>query len=141
MASPPIAKSSESGVVKSNSDHLEMLVREHLDTVFKNATKAMRANTTPATRNATVADYLGEYLVSAAQVWFQLTDEMLNSPEMDQVVLDAHENSKSQTDFADLSAIVSLDVSITKLRYDLLSFFSLCCATTALQLGQSPAEN
>ncbi|KAH7140855.1 hypothetical protein EDB81DRAFT_799007 [Dactylonectria macrodidyma] len=117
MAPPSIEESSESGIVKPSSDRLELLVREHLDTVFKNATKAMRANKTPTTQNATMADYLGEYLVSAAQVWFQLTDEMLNSPEMEQVVLKVHENSKSETRLADLSAIVSLDVNITKLSH------------------------
>lgn len=99
-------------------DSLDNLVRSRLESGFQNATKAIEANKSPTTQITTTVNDIGELLVSAAEVWSQLTEELVQSPEMHQAILDAHEDSKSETRLADLSGILLMDINVARLWYD-----------------------
>lgn len=106
------------------SDSLETLSRSRLEPVFQKAITAIEANKSPATQNTTTVNDIGEFLVSAADVWVRLTKELVQCPEMHQAILDAHEDSKSETRLADLSGILSMDIDLARLWYD-----SYCIST------------
>ncbi|KAL6399257.1 hypothetical protein AUP68_17801 [Ilyonectria robusta] len=118
MTSPSTKRISESDMkdlTPNYFDSLETLTRSRLEPVFQKAITAIEANKSPATQNTTTVNDIGEFLVSAADVWVQLTKELVQSPEMHQAILDAHEDSKSETRLADLSGILLMDIDLARL--------------------------
>lgn len=121
MTSPSARRISESDMKDSTPnyfDSLDNLIRSRLESVFQNAIKATEANKSPTTQITTTVNDIGELLVSGAEVWVQLTEELIQSPEMHQAILDAHEDSKSETRLADLSGILLMDINVARLWYD-----------------------
>lgn len=64
---------------------------------------------------------LGEYLMHTATMLADLADDLLKSPEMQSTInranLELHQKANSHNNLADMTAVTSLDVSITRLRY------------------------
>lgn len=73
----------------------------------------------------TLINDIGDYLVEAAEAWSQLINALLDSPQIHQAVIAAHEESKNKNDLSDLSTIVSMDVGLSRLRY--VSFLASPC--------------
>ncbi|KAF4453355.1 hypothetical protein F53441_3951 [Fusarium austroafricanum] len=65
--------------------------------------------------NPTIVNDIGEYLIQAAQAWAQLTDALVESRQVQQAVVDAHEQAMVNNHLSDLSAVVSMDMDLTKL--------------------------
>lgn len=96
-----------------SAESLLVLV-QHLDI----ASSTMAAKEPASTEQAkTLVNDIGEYLIQAAQAWAQLTDALVESRQIHQAVLDAHEQARAQNHLSDLSTVVSMDVDLSKLRY------------------------
>ncbi|KAM5345228.1 hypothetical protein ACJ41O_011090 [Fusarium nematophilum] len=74
----------------------------------------------------TLVNDIGEYLIQAAHAWAQLTDALVESRQIHQAVLEAHEDARSKNHLSDLSAVVSMDIDLSKLSKirDLTAQFS-----------------
>ncbi|KAL2681057.1 hypothetical protein Neosp_008660 [[Neocosmospora] mangrovei] len=95
-----------------SAESLLVLVK-HLDI----ASSTMAAKEPASTEQAkTLVNDIGEYLIQAAQAWAQLTDALVESRQIHQAVLDAHEQARAQNHLSDLSTVVSMDVDLSKLR-------------------------
>ncbi|KAJ3540530.1 hypothetical protein NM208_g5024 [Fusarium decemcellulare] len=104
-----------------SAESLLVLVR-HLEITSHNMAKE-----TPSTDQAkTLVGDIGEYLIQAAQAWAQLTDALVESRQIQQAVLDAHEQARSRNHLSDLSTVVAMDVDLSKLSKirDLTAQFS-----------------
>lgn len=96
-----------------SAESLLVLV-QHLDI----ASSAMAAKEPASAEQAKdLVNDIGEYLIQAAQAWAQLTDALVESRQIHQAVLDAHEQAMAQNHLSDLSTVVSMDVDLSKLRY------------------------
>lgn len=96
-----------------SAESLLVLV-QHLDI----ASSTMAAKEPASTEQAkSLVNDIGEYLIQAAQAWAQLTDALVESRQIHQAVLDAHEQARAQNHLSDLSTVVSMDVDLSKLRY------------------------
>ncbi|RMJ13000.1 hypothetical protein BHE90_004626 [Fusarium euwallaceae] len=106
-----------------SAESLLVLVK-HLDI----ASGTMAAAKEPASTEQakTLVNDIGEYLIQAAQAWAQLTDALVESRQIHQAVLDAHEQARAQNHLSDLSTVVSMDVDLSKLSKirDLTAQFS-----------------
>ncbi|KAH7258428.1 hypothetical protein FSOLCH5_007382 [Fusarium solani] len=105
-----------------SAESLLVLV-QHLDI----ASSTMAAKEPASTEQAkTLVNDIGEYLIQAAQAWAQLTDALVESRQIHQAVLDAHEQARAQNHLSDLSTVVSMDVDLSKLSKirDLTAQFS-----------------
>ncbi|KAM0435900.1 hypothetical protein ACHAPT_002792 [Fusarium lateritium] len=113
----------ESEYDAQSAESLLVLV-QHLDI----ASNTMAAAKEPASTEQakTLVNDIGEYLIQAAQAWAQLTDALVESRQIHQAVLDAHEQARAQNRLSDLSTVVSMDVDLSKLSKirDLTAQFS-----------------
>ncbi|KAK7432082.1 hypothetical protein QQZ08_001372 [Neonectria magnoliae] len=64
----------------------------------------------------TVVTEIGENLSQAALAWARLTDALVDSRQIHQAMVDAHEHARAQSQLSDLSAIVSMDLDLSKLK-------------------------
>ncbi|KAF5554034.1 hypothetical protein FNAPI_6578 [Fusarium napiforme] len=91
-------------------------------------TSRTMAKQTPASdqKNSTIVTDIGDYLIQAAQAWAQMTDALVESRQVQQAVVDAHEQAMANNHLSDLSTVVSMDVDLTKLSKirDLTAQFS-----------------
>jgi hypothetical protein len=87
------------------------------------------ARQTPASdqKNSTIVTDIGDYLIQAAQAWAQMTDALVESRQVQQAVVDAHEQAMANNHLSDLSTVVSMDVDLTKLSY--VSTVEVCDVT------------
>jgi hypothetical protein len=69
---------------------------------------------------------IGEYLMQAAQTWAQMTDALVESRQVQQAVVDAHEQALNNNHLSDLSTVVTMDMDLSKLSKirDLTAQFS-----------------
>ncbi|RGP60232.1 hypothetical protein FLONG3_10949 [Fusarium longipes] len=72
---------------------------------------------TSAEETRNIVSDIGEYLMQAAQKWAQMTDALVESRQVQQAVEDAHEQAMANNHLSDLSAVVSMDMDLTKLRH------------------------
>ncbi|KAM0340898.1 hypothetical protein ACHAPU_010315 [Fusarium lateritium] len=86
----------------------------------------MAKQTTSPDQSNTIVSDIGEYLMQAAQAWAQLTDALVESRQVKQAVVDAHEQAISKNHLSDLSTVVSMDMDLSKLSKirDLTAQFS-----------------
>ncbi|ENH70550.1 hypothetical protein FOC1_g10012480 [Fusarium oxysporum f. sp. cubense race 1] len=91
-------------------------------------TSRTMAKQTPASgqKDSTIVTDIGDYLIQAAQAWAQMTDALVESRQVQQAVVDAHEQAMVNNHLSDLSTVVSMDVDLTKLSKirDLTAQFS-----------------
>jgi hypothetical protein len=87
------------------------------------------SSTSPGEANNNIVSDIGEYLMQAAQTWAQMTDALVESRQVQQAVEDAHEQAMSNNHLSDLSAVVSMDMDLSKLRY------ACCCHLGVYELG------
>ncbi|KAF4946392.1 hypothetical protein FGADI_11217 [Fusarium gaditjirri] len=82
-------------------------------------TSRTMAKQTPASdqKNSTIVADIGDYLTQAAQAWAQMTDALVESRQVQQAVVDAHEQAMVNNHLSDLSTVVSMDIDLTKLSY------------------------
>jgi hypothetical protein len=82
-------------------------------------TSRTMAKQTPASdqKNSTIVTDIGDYLIQAAQAWAQMTDALVESRQVQQAVVNAHEQAMVNNHLSDLSTVVSMDVDLTKLSY------------------------
>lgn len=79
--------------------------------------KKVEENAVADEQPKTLINDIGDYLVEAAEAWSQLINALLDSPQIHQAVIAAHEEARNKNDLSDLSTIVSMDVGLSKLRY------------------------
>ncbi|KPM44428.1 hypothetical protein AK830_g2120 [Neonectria ditissima] len=87
---------------------------------------SMSKEAADADQTKTLVSDIGESLSQAALAWAQLTDALVESRQVHQAVVDAHENARARSHMSDLSAVVSMDVDLSKLSKirDLTAQFS-----------------
>ncbi|KAF4971870.1 hypothetical protein FZEAL_9727 [Fusarium zealandicum] len=88
-----------------------LVLVQHLE--IASLTMAKEAASTDPTK--TLVNDIGEYLIQAAQAWAQLTDALVESRQIQHAVLEAHEDARSKNHLSDLSALVAMDVDLSKL--------------------------
>jgi hypothetical protein len=94
-----------------STQHLLALV-QHLEVT----SNTMAKQTPSPEQSKTLVSDIGEYLTQAAQAWAQLTDALVESRQVKQAVVDAHEQAMSNNHLSDLSTVVSMDMDLSKLR-------------------------
>lgn len=96
---------------------LDALVRLQLEAASRElASKAefAAAGTSPRHQQNIIND-VGEYLVQTAQMWFSLTNRLVQGPHVELAAEEAHEQSFNTTHMADLRPMATMDINITKL--------------------------
>ncbi|RGP68226.1 hypothetical protein FSPOR_5479 [Fusarium sporotrichioides] len=74
-----------------------------------------KQNSSSSEQTQNIVSDIGEYLMQAAQTWAQMTDSLVESRQVQQAVEDAHEHAMSANHLSDLSAVVSMDMDLSKL--------------------------
>lgn len=93
-------------------------IHAHFEAVLKQATEALRADTETHEEPGKIITRVGECLVRAAESWSLLTDDLIQAPQMNGVINDAHEKARTHSHLCDLSSVVQADIEISKLRYE-----------------------
>ncbi|KAF4339872.1 hypothetical protein FBEOM_6241 [Fusarium beomiforme] len=100
-------------VVQPQYDEQQLLTLvQHLEVTSKTMAKQP-----PSDQKNTIVTDIGDYLIQAAQAWAQLTDALVESRQVQQAVVDAHEQAMVNNHLSDLSTVVSMDMDLTKLSY------------------------
>ncbi|KAF4965463.1 hypothetical protein FSARC_6765 [Fusarium sarcochroum] len=79
------------------------------------ASSTMAKQTPSSDQAKTLVNDIGEYLMQAAQAWAQLTDALVESRQIQQAVVDAHEQAMTKNHLSDLSTVVAMDMDLSKL--------------------------
>ncbi|KAF5017526.1 hypothetical protein F66182_10527 [Fusarium sp. NRRL 66182] len=83
---------------------------------LKITSDTMAKQTPSPDQSKNIVNDIGEYLTQAAQAWAQLTDALVESRQIQQAVVDAHEQAMTNNHLSDLSTVVSMDMDLSKLR-------------------------
>ncbi|UKZ76508.1 hypothetical protein TrVFT333_004214 [Trichoderma virens FT-333] len=103
------------------TEALENLILEHLE----RAARKVRLNVgdlfsapCPAEPQdvAALVTEMGDYLARTALIWSALIQSLIQGPHIDQVTLQILEKSRVDTGVADITASVSMDVTLSRLR-------------------------
>lgn len=103
-----------SALTEANTATFEHLIRTHLtdfSEVLESATKS------ELLKSERQIQHLGDYLVRLAQIWAQLTEDLVSCPQISQEITSVHQRAEVISHLADLSSVVSMDIEISKLRY------------------------
>lgn len=119
MSIPTVAQVFESGInaapasaMENNS--LDALVRLQLAAASKELAMNGGDSLSPDNSKNLISD-VGEYLTQTAQMWFSLTDKLVQGPHVAVAAEEAHEQTFSKTHMADLKPMAVMDMNITKL--------------------------
>ncbi|RSL62514.1 hypothetical protein CEP54_005686 [Fusarium duplospermum] len=119
MSIPTVAQVFESGIntaptsaMESNS--LDALVRLQLAAASRELAMNAGDSSSPDNSKNLISD-VGEYLTQTAQMWFSLTDKLVQGPHVAVAAEEAHEQTFSKTHMADLKPMAVMDMNITKL--------------------------
>jgi hypothetical protein len=106
-------------VIRPHDTQQLLTLLQHLQV----ASQAMAKQESPASsspspeQSQNLVSDIGEYLMQAAQTWAQMTDALVESRQVQQAVVDAHEQALNNNHLSDLSTVVSMDMDLSKLRY------------------------
>ncbi|KAM0226191.1 hypothetical protein ACHAQD_000104 [Fusarium lateritium] len=121
MSIPSAALVFESGIntIPSNPmepNSLDTLVRRQLEAASRELASRAKFTTdsSPEQRQNIIND-VGEYLAQTAQMWFSLTERLVQGPHVTLAAEEAHEQSYNKTHMADLQPIATMDMNISKL--------------------------
>jgi hypothetical protein len=84
--------------------------------------------------SANLLNELGDYLTRTANMWSNLTENLIQGPHIDRVSMDAHERCKQETLLSDLSALTAMEAKLSRLRcvesaaLEMTSEIDLCAA-------------
>lgn len=123
MSIPTVAHVFESGInaapasaMENNSlDKLDALVRLQLAAASRELAMNAGGSSPPDNSKNLISD-VGEYLTQTAQMWFSLTDKLVQGPHVAVAAEEAHEQNFSKTHMSDLKPMAIMDMNITKLR-------------------------
>ncbi|KAJ4234393.1 hypothetical protein FSOLCH5_004097 [Fusarium solani] len=122
MSIPTVAHVFETGInaapagaMENNSlDKLDALVRLQLAAASRELAMNAGDSSSPDNSKNLISD-VGEYLTQTAQMWFSLTDKLVQGPHVAVAAEEAHEQSFSKTHMSDLKPMAIMDMNITKL--------------------------
>ena len=109
-------------VIRPHDTQQLLTLLQHLQVT----SQAMAKQESPASSSASSPSHeqsqnlvsdIGEYLMQAAQTWAQMTDALVESRQVQQAVVDAHEQALNNNHLSDLSTVVSMDMDLSKLWY------------------------
>ncbi|KAH0492780.1 hypothetical protein TgHK011_007716 [Trichoderma gracile] len=85
---------------------------------FSSPSDSSRSESCPAAQQdvAALVTEMGDYLARTAMIWSCLIQSLIQGPHIDLVTLQILQKSKADTRVADLSASVSMDVTLSRLR-------------------------
>jgi len=107
------------------------LIQSHTEIVSNTILRQMTADA--ATRpGEPITTGMGEYLVLTSRAWCHILDGLVESPRFRDAACAALEESRRRSHCADLSAVVSIDMEMSKLRWGIVFFY----ASSNLVLGE-----
>lgn len=98
-----------------STQHLVLLL-QNLE-FFSKAMAKQNSSSASSQETQNIVSDIGEYLTQAAQTWAQMTDALVESRQVQDAVVDAHEQALSNNHLSDLSTVVSMDMDLSKLWY------------------------
>lgn len=110
------------------SKTLDALIKQYLETATQDAAMSSGSPPTPppaqplSPDSANLLNELGEYFTRTARMWSSLTENLIRGPHIDRVTEDAHQQSKQETELADISGLATVDIEISRLKYVVLDF-------------------
>jgi hypothetical protein len=99
-----------------------------------------KQNSSSSEQTQNIVSDIGEYLMQAAQTWAQMTDSLVESRQVQQAVEDAHEHAMSANHLSDLSAVVSMDMDLSKLWYVVTGLHIIHLLTTRSKIRDLTAQ-
>ncbi|KAK4072697.1 uncharacterized protein Triagg1_5742 [Trichoderma aggressivum f. europaeum] len=110
------------------TESLETLILEHLELAAHKvelaagdlfSASAPSSESCPAGPQdvAALVTEMGDYLARTALIWSSLIQSLIQGPHIDHVTLQILEKSRADTRVSDLAASVSMDVTLSRLRY------------------------
>ena len=117
LAAPPVSEALER-LVSTHLEHAALRVQEATG-VFSPSSDPSPSESCPAAQQdvAALVTEMGDYLARTAMIWSSLIQSLIQGPHIDLVTLQILQKSKADTRVADLSASVSMDVTLSRLRY------------------------
>lgn len=123
LKTPPATESLESLVL----NHLEQAahkVQVATGVSFSASDPSSEAYPAAPQDVAALVTEMGDYLARTAMIWSSLIQSLIQGPHIDHVTLQILERSRADTRVADLTASVSMDVTLGRLRYAPVFFFN-----------------
>ncbi|KAJ4307799.1 hypothetical protein N0V84_012484 [Fusarium piperis] len=120
MSIPTVAQVFESGInaapdsAAMENNSLDALVRFQLAAASRELAMNAEDSSSPDNSKNLISD-VGEYLTQTAQMWFSLTDKLVQGPHVAVAAEEAHEQTFSKTHMADMKPMAIMDMNITKL--------------------------
>ncbi|KAH0492781.1 hypothetical protein TgHK011_007716 [Trichoderma gracile] len=116
LATPPVTEALER-LVLTHLEQASVRVQEATGG-FSSPSDSSRSESCPAAQQdvAALVTEMGDYLARTAMIWSCLIQSLIQGPHIDLVTLQILQKSKADTRVADLSASVSMDVTLSRLR-------------------------
>ncbi|KAM0439932.1 hypothetical protein ACHAPT_001030 [Fusarium lateritium] len=96
------------------NNSLDALVRLQLAAASRELAMNAGDSSSPDNSKNIISD-VGEYLTQTAQMWFSLTDKLVQGPHVEVAAEEAHEQTFAKTHMSDLKPTAVMDMNITKL--------------------------
>lgn len=117
LAAPPVTEALER-LVLSHLEQAALRVQEATGVSFSPSDQSPSESCPAAQQDvAALVTEMGDYLARTAMIWSCLIQSLIQGPHIDLVTLQILQKSKADTRVADLSASVSMDVTLSRLRY------------------------
>ena len=105
-------------VIRPHDTQQLLTLLQHLQVTSQAMAKQQSPASSPSPEQSqNLVSDIGEYLMQAAQTWAQMTDALVESRQVQQAVVDAHEQALNNNHLSDLSTVVSMDMDLSKLWY------------------------
>ncbi|KAI1062863.1 hypothetical protein LB507_005669 [Fusarium sp. FIESC RH6] len=103
-------------VIRPHDTQQLLTLLQHLQVTSQAMAKQQSPASSPSPEQSqNLVSDIGEYLMQAAQTWAQMTDALVESRQIQQAVVDAHEQALNNNHLSDLSTVVSMDMDLSKL--------------------------
>ncbi|TFB07766.1 hypothetical protein CCMA1212_000571 [Trichoderma ghanense] len=116
LGAPPVTEALES-LVLTHLEQAALRVQEATGVPFSSSDPSPPESCPAAQQDvAALVTEMGDYLARTAMIWSCLIQSLIQGPHIDLVTLQILQKSKTDTRVADLSASVSMDVTLSRLR-------------------------
>ncbi|KAM5346714.1 hypothetical protein ACJ41O_009719 [Fusarium nematophilum] len=117
MSIPTVGHVFESGIRANSmeSNALDALVRHQLEAATKEMAMTF-AEPASTRKSKTIIGDMGEYLAQTAQIWFSLTDRLIEGSHVAVAAEEEHEDAHVKHRVSDLNTLVAMDMDMSKLR-------------------------
>ncbi|ETR98356.1 hypothetical protein M419DRAFT_103498 [Trichoderma reesei RUT C-30] len=116
LAASPVTEALES-LVLTHLEQAALRVQEATGVAFSSSDPSPSESCPAAQQDvAALVTEMGDYLARTAMIWSCLIQSLIQGPHIDLVTLQILQKSKADTRVADLSASVSMDVTLSRLR-------------------------